>query len=953
MTTLAGFQQGQLRSLDNLPPLSYQKVWVGNVDNQPVEADGATSAAPIGATYIVQIPNDSLTNEQALSDLTTGILLNTVTDIPSAVLSIAVPGTDYIFPNLDNLVTQNVVLNNVTINGSTTTQGITFTSLTQQGATIVPLYTNNIGSISVSELLAASIQSGTMTAGSVTAGALFTAPVEATINFLVVRSLNNTSPIGSTPVATLSGGVNIIGESTLTGGAFTVATDPGTFAKMEANKITFEESGGSGSLILQNNYVLMSAHRVIGSQFTIDCELVKLTGTDGGGEAAITLTAGTPSSNVDGTLNVFCNILNITADNLTDSTANFSYDQITIRSDIRGTDNNFVTLQGKNANLISSSGLGGTAAVTGDNITLTSTNSTTLFTENGDLNAGTENGNISIQSGVDIIVSASVDGGVLQLWGHDVNVLGNVVIGDAPALGVSLGDPTPPSTTTLTINTTTTFEQGVTFEDNLTIADGLSVSGGLTISTGGISVTSGGITNTGSLTTTSLTTTNATIPTYVSKVELPTLVTPIVTTEIATQVPPLIATALSQYTTDVVAPAILVSAGALTLLIEGKQDSSTGLTDIANINVTNFQFLMSSLGHWAAVDNSTVRDTLGLSESDDVSFSTVTAGTIGGSSGISIVPVTADSNTTFIRVDQGEINVQADDVDNDFFHVKSSEISFYSDFSGTSANSKFSVAQPSIFSRSVSVGTTLNVTGGATTASLSTGGISVSATSTFSGTSGNRTSVTFNSFTDVTFNGTVTFPGSGSYQPLNAGLTQISAITTPAQNTIIYANSSNQWVGATGDIARGVLGLATTNSPTFVNLDLTGTLTVAGTPIFGTPVPISGGGTGEITQSEAFDALSPITNVGDLIIGIAPTAAGRLGIGGANTYLVSDGTTASWELIDSLSLDSLNLLTDGFIQFDNSTTDPAPPVAGGILYVVAGALKYIGSDGTITTLAIA
>jgi hypothetical protein len=64
---------------------------------------GATSAewaafpstAPVDANYIVQVPNATLTNEQALSALATGIVKNTTT---TGVLSIAAAGTDYQTP---------------------------------------------------------------------------------------------------------------------------------------------------------------------------------------------------------------------------------------------------------------------------------------------------------------------------------------------------------------------------------------------------------------------------------------------------------------------------------------------------------------------------------------------------------------------------------------------------------------------------------------------------------------------------------------------------------------------------------------------------------------------------------------------------------------------------------------------------------------------------------------
>ena len=58
-------------------------------------AAAVASVAPIGATYITQTPNATLTNEQALSVLATGILKSTTA---TGVVSIAAQGTDYYAP---------------------------------------------------------------------------------------------------------------------------------------------------------------------------------------------------------------------------------------------------------------------------------------------------------------------------------------------------------------------------------------------------------------------------------------------------------------------------------------------------------------------------------------------------------------------------------------------------------------------------------------------------------------------------------------------------------------------------------------------------------------------------------------------------------------------------------------------------------------------------------------
>jgi hypothetical protein len=62
----------------------------------------------------------------------------------------------------------------------------------------------------------------------------------------------------------------------------------------------------------------------------------------------------------------------------------------------------------------------------------------------------------------------------------------------------------------------------------------------------------------------------------------------------------------------------------------------------------------------------------------------------------------------------------------------------------------------------------------------------------------------------------------------------------------------------------------------------------------GTAVAINRGGTGQTTASAAFNALSPVTTAGDLIIGNGTNSSTRLGIGTNGYVLTSNGTTASW-----------------------------------------------------------
>ena len=59
-------------------------------------------------------------------------------------------------------------------------------------------------------------------------------------------------------------------------------------------------------------------------------------------------------------------------------------------------------------------------------------------------------------------------------------------------------------------------------------------------------------------------------------------------------------------------------------------------------------------------------------------------------------------------------------------------------------------------------------------------------------------------------------------------------------------------------------------------------------------LPIASGGTGQTSASAAFNALSPVTTEGDLIVGNGANSATRLPIGSNGYILTSNGTTAVW-----------------------------------------------------------
>ena len=115
-----------------------------------------------------------------------------------------------------------------------------------------------------------------------------------------------------------------------------------------------------------------------------------------------------------------------------------------------------------------------------------------------------------------------------------------------------------------------------------------------------------------------------------------------------------------------------------------------------------------------------------------------------------------------------------------------------------------------------------------------------------------------------------------------------------------------------------------------------GAVTVAGT------LAIANGGTGQTTASAAFNALSPITTTGDLILGNGTNSATRLAIGANGYLLTSNGTTASWQAAPA----------GGVTTFSGGTTGLTPSTATSGAITLSGTLA-IAHGGTGQTSASA
>ena len=165
--------------------------------------------------------------------------------------------------------------------------------------------------------------------------------------------------------------------------------------------------------------------------------------------------------------------------------------------------------------------------------------------------------------------------------------------------------------------------------------------------------------------------------------------------------------------------------------------------------------------------------------------------------------------------------------------------------------------------------------------------------------------------------------------------------TNVVMNTIQVADVPTLNQNTTGTAAN-VTGTSNSTLITLSALSLPGsqvTGNISGTAanVTGT-VAIVNGGTGQTTASAAFNALSPITTTGDLILGTGVNTASRLGIG-ANSYLLtSNGTTASWQPAPA----------SGVTTFSAGTTGLTPATATGGAVTLAGTLA-IANGGTNST----
>jgi hypothetical protein len=155
--------------------------------------------------------------------------------------------------------------------------------------------------------------------------------------------------------------------------------------------------------------------------------------------------------------------------------------------------------------------------------------------------------------------------------------------------------------------------------------------------------------------------------------------------------------------------------------------------------------------------------------------------------------------------------------------------------------------------------------------------------------------------------------------------------------------------GALGQNVSGSGGIALTTSPIFTTPNLGTPSAVTLTNASGLPLStgvtgtlaIGNGGTGATTATTAFDALSPMTTLGDMIYEGAGPSATRLAIGTSGQILTVSGGIPSWQNAPASGVTT--------ISFGSTGLTPSTATSGAVSVAGTLAIANGGTGSTSTT----
>ena len=184
---------------------------------------------------------------------------------------------------------------------------------------------------------------------------------------------------------------------------------------------------------------------------------------------------------------------------------------------------------------------------------------------------------------------------------------------------------------------------------------------------------------------------------------------------------------------------------------------------------------------------------------------------------------------------------------------------------------------------------------------------------------------------------------SGALAQATAGTDYVVPSGSVASATNLLGGNPAQIVYQTGANTTGFIAAPTVTGSA---------LTYAGGNTFawGT-LGVSAGGTGATSAGPAFNNLSPVTSVGDLIIGNGSSSATRLPIGSAGSVLTSTGTTATWQNPASgggtvISVSGTGTV-NGLTLTGTVTTSGSLTLGGTLTGIATSALASVSGTGSV------